>query len=133
MIIAVDFDGTLHNGEYPSIGSPMPSAIDVMQKLKYREGHYLIIWTCRDGNLLTEAINWLLENEIPFDRVNDHEPKNKAEYGGTTRKVYAHLYIDDKQVGGLPSWSEIYDYVKKIEADYLYEQGINKQYKRQIT
>ncbi|MFV0326912.1 MAG: hypothetical protein ACK5LF_21450 [Bacteroides xylanisolvens] len=119
MIIAVDFDGTLHDGEYPNIGNPIKDAIDVMQKLKYREGHYLIIWTCREGILLTEAINWLLANNIPFDRVNDHEPENKAKYGGTTRKVYAHLYIDDKQVGGLPSWPVIYDCVCKMERDYL--------------
>lgn len=119
MIIAVDFDGTLHDGVYPKIGNPLPSAIDTMQQLKYRENHYLIIWTCREGTLLTEAINWLLENNIPFDRVNDHEPQNKAKYGGTTRKVYAHLYIDDKQVGGLPSWPEIYSYVCKIEKEHI--------------
>lgn len=119
MIIAVDFDGTLHDGEYHAIGNPIKDAIETMQALKYREYHYLIIWTCREGVLLTEAINWLLENNIPFDRINDHEPKNKAKYGDTTRKVYAHLYIDDKQVGGLPSWPVIHDYVWKLEKEYL--------------
>jgi uncharacterized HAD superfamily protein len=109
MIIAVDFDGTLHTGEYPNIGAPACDAIEVMQQLK-ADGHYLIIWTCRESVLLMDAINWLLENNIPFDRVNDHEPKNKAEYGGNTRKVYADLYIDDKQVGGLPLWKDIYKY-----------------------
>lgn len=118
MIIAVDFDGTLHDGEYPNIGEPSPSAIEIMQKLR-QDGHYLIIWTCRHGDRLTEAINWLLENKIPFDRVNDHEPCNKAKFGSITRKVYAHLYIDDKQVGGLPSWPVIYDCVCKMERDYL--------------
>lgn len=118
MIIAVDFDGTLHNGEYPNIGAPVLNAIPMMQKLSY-DGHYIIIWTCREGILLTEAINWLLANDIPFHRVNDHEPENKAKYGGTTRKVYAHLYVDDKQVGGLPPWPEIYKFVSKTEAEYL--------------
>ena len=46
MIIAVDFDKTLHLGEWPNIGIPAPYAVEVMQKLK-ADGHYLIIWTCR--------------------------------------------------------------------------------------
>jgi hypothetical protein len=110
MIIAVDFDGTLHTGAYPSIGDMRPGAREYMQKLK-EDGHFLIIWTCREDAVLLEAINWLLSQDIPFDRVNDHEPENKAMYGGTTRKIYADLYIDDKQIGGLPSWEEIYRYV----------------------
>lgn len=123
MIIAVDFDGTLHDGEYPNIGNPIKDAIDVMQALKHIEDHYLIIWTCRTGEKLTEAINWLLENNIPFDRINDQNPDNKAEYKNVSRKVYAHLYIDDKQVGGLPSWKEIFEYVNKIEKEYLERKG----------
>ena len=117
MIIAVDFDGTLHTGAWPNIGTPADGAQMVLSRLK-DDGHYIIIWTCREGVLLIEAINWLLANNIPFDRVNDHEPENKAKYGGTTRKVYAHLYIDDKQVGGLPPWIEILDYVRESEAEY---------------
>ncbi len=122
MIIAVDFDGTLHTGEWPDIGLPSPCAIDVMQSLKDK-GHYLIIWTCRSGDKLTEAINWLLENNIPFDRINDHEPKHIAAFDNSnTRKVYAHLYIDDKQVGGLPAWPDIMEYVEKLEAEYKQRQ-----------
>lgn len=117
MIIAVDFDGTLHTGTYPAIGAASPYAKEYMDKLK-ADGHYLIIWTCREGNTLTDAINWLLEHKIPFDRVNDHEPGNKVEYGGTTRKVYDDLYIDDKQVGGLPTWEEIYKYVTGVLMDF---------------
>lgn len=110
MIIAVDFDGTLHTGAYPSIGDMRPGAREYMQKLK-EDGHFLILWTCREGQVLIDAINWMLEQGIPFDRVNDHEPKNKAMYGGTTRKIAADLYVDDKQVMGLPTWEEIYRYV----------------------
>lgn len=116
MIIAVDFDGTLHTGKYPDIGDVRPGAVEYMQKLK-KEGHYLILWTCREGNHLTEAINWLRELDIPFDRVNDHEPQNKALYGGTTRKVFADVYVDDRQIGGLPTWEEIYKYILLLEWD----------------
>lgn len=118
MIIAVDFDGTLHMGAFPAIGTIAPDARTTMQKLK-DEGHYLIIWTCRCGDQLTEAINWLLEQGIPFDRVNEHNPDNLAKYNTVARKVYAHLYIDDRQVGGLPPWKDIYQYVQEMEANYL--------------
>lgn len=119
MIIAVDFDGTLHTGEWPGIGAPAPFAIETMQKLR-ADGHYLIIWTCREGDPQRDAINWLLENGIPFDRINDHEPAHMLAFGGSNaRKVYAHLYVDDKQVGGLPPWPEIYKFVSETEAEYL--------------
>lgn len=117
MIIAVDFDGTLHTGNWPGIGAPAPYAKEVMQGLK-DEGHYLIIWTCRERERQTEMVNWLLENGIPFDRINEHKPGSVELYGYASRKVYAHLYIDDKQVGGLPTWSEIYDYVRQKEEEY---------------
>lgn len=117
MIIAVDFDGTLHVGSWPGIGAPAPYAVETMQKL-HDEGHYLIIWTCREGRQQTEAVNWLLDKGIPFDRINEHEAGNIAKYGGDARKVYAHLYVDDKQVGGLPTWPEIYEYVREMEEAY---------------
>jgi len=117
MIIAVDFDGTLHCGEFPAIGEPAQDAIDYMQKL-HDDGHYIIIWTCRCDQKLTEAINWLIERGIPFDRINDHSPEQLAMYTTNSRKVYAHLYVDDRQVGTLPSWRDIYMYASKKEMEY---------------
>lgn len=117
MTIAVDFDGTLHDGAFPNIGNPADGAVEAMRAL-HKEGHYLILWTCRCGDRLTEAINWLLESGIPFHRVNEHEPSNLAKYDSNARKVYAHLYIDDRQIGGLPSWTEILDYVRVKENGY---------------
>jgi hypothetical protein len=60
-------------------------------------------------------VNWLLEHGIPFDRINDHHPANIAKYGGDTRKIFADLYIDDRQLGSLPDWMEIYDKIAKSE------------------
>jgi hypothetical protein len=88
-----------------------------MNKLR-ADGHYLIIWTCREREQQTEMVNWLLEQGIPFDRINEHKPGSVELYGYASRKVYAHLYIDDKQVGGLPTWREIYDWVKQKENEY---------------
>jgi ribonucleotide monophosphatase NagD (HAD superfamily) len=121
MIIAIDFDGTLHTGAYPAIGTPTPYAVEVMKQLK-TDGHYLIIWTCRERERQTEMVNWLLEKGIPFDRINDHKAGTTELYGYAARKVYAHLYVDDKQVGGLPTWKEIYEYASAQEANYLNKQ-----------
>ncbi|MDL2308529.1 hypothetical protein LJC68_03320 [Bacteroidales bacterium OttesenSCG-928-B11] len=122
MIIAIDFDGTICQNEYPGIGALYADAKKVINQL-HEDGHYIIIWTCRENERLLTAVNWLLENGIKFHRINDHQPENLAKYGGNTRKVYAHLYIDDKQVGGLPSWDEIYENVLVMTMEY----NINKQ------
>lgn len=114
MIISVDFDGTLHVGVYPSIGIITPDARKYMQKLK-EDGHYIIINTCRCGDQQLAAINWLKEQDIPFDRVNDNHPGNTVKYQSNSRKIYAHVYIDDKQIGGLPPWKDIYEYIQLIE------------------
>lgn len=116
MIIAIDFDGTLHTGAFPAIGSPVPYAVQAMQQLA-DDGHYLIINTCRSGEQLTAAINWLLHKGIPFHRVNDNQPDHVERWQNNCRKIYAHLYIDDRQVGGLPSWTDIVKYVQQLESD----------------
>ncbi len=117
MILAIDFDGTIARGKFPNIDGEQPYAKETIQKLK-NDGHYIIIHTCRSDKQLLDAINWLLERGIPFDRVNDNEPTNVAKYGNNSRKVYAHLYIDDKQVGGLPNWEEIYSLITEAENKY---------------
>lgn len=117
MIIAIDFDGTVHTGVYPSIGFPRTHAKDVIRSLRDK-GHYVIIWTCRTGDDLLKAVNWLLEKGFEFDKINDNHPSNVATYGGNTRKVYADIYIDDKQVGGLPPWKEIENFINKTQNGY---------------
>lgn len=118
MIIAIDFDGTICRGKYPNIDGEQPYAKQTIEQLK-ADGHYIIINTCRSGKQLLEAINWLLQQGIPFDRVNDNEPTNVALYGNNSRKVYAHIYIDDKQVGGLPLWKDICNYINQCQQEYL--------------
>lgn len=118
MIIAVDFDGTLFQDTYPAVGEVMPGAVSAMKTLRQR-GHYLIIWTCRYGEYLTDAVNALLEHGIPFDRINDHNPENIRQYGGEAgKKVYAHLYIDDKNLGGFPGWEAALNMISRVEDEY---------------
>jgi hypothetical protein len=97
-IIAIDFDGCIVKDKYPEIGELIPEAKTVINKL-HENGDYIILWTCRDRDHLINAINFLLENEIWFDRVNDHNPENLKKYGHAVNKVYANIYIDDKSLG----------------------------------
>lgn len=117
MIIAVDFDGTIARSDYPDIKGEMPYAGEVLRRL-HASGHYIILWTCRCGDQLLDAVNWLLEHKIPFDRINDHNPENVQLYGAGGNKVYAHCYVDDKNAGGFPGWLEVEKWINETETEY---------------
>lgn len=93
-IIAVDFDGTLCENKYPKIGEPNEQIIAYIRGMK-KLGARLILWTCRSGKLLQDAVEWCSERGIVFDAVNENLPDIIEYFGGDTRKVYAHEYIDD--------------------------------------
>lgn len=114
MIIAIDFDGTISRGKYPAIDGLQPYAAEVINRL-YQAGHYLIINTCRSGEQCLEAVNFMLQHGIPFHRVNDNHPEQTALYNNS-RKIYAHLYIDDKNLGGFPGWLQAEQMIKELES-----------------
>ncbi len=60
MTIAVDFDGTIVTHEYPRIGKEIPFATDTLRQL-IKDGHRLVLWTVREGELLQEAVGWCRE------------------------------------------------------------------------
>lgn len=99
LIIAVDFDGTLCADRFPEIGAPNELIIGWLKMIR-REGHKLILWTCRVDERLREAVRWCADLGLYFDTVNDNIPENVAKYGTNPRKVFADLYIDDKSVDG---------------------------------
>ena len=109
MIIAVDFDGTIVEHRYPSIGKAKPFAVETLTQLM-RDGHRLILWTSREGSLLQEAVDWCEKQGIRFYAVNSNYPDQALVFQSDTKstKVTADLYIDDRNVGGLPSWDHIY-------------------------
>ena len=96
-IIAIDFDGTLFETDYPTIVSPNLGVIDAAKWCKER-GDKLILWTCREGPELDVAIQACLEYGLEFDAVNDNLPEAKAEWENNPRKVAADYYIDDKNL-----------------------------------
>ena len=106
MIIAVDFDGTIVEHDYPKIGKPIPFALEVLRKLQKEEHHTLILWTVREGDLLQEALDYCAKNGVDFYAANKNYPEE--EEGDTPRKLMADIFIDDKNIGGLPDWSIIY-------------------------
>ena len=117
MIIAIDFDGTIVTNKSPAIGEPIPGAAENIRSLAV-DGHYIIINTCRSNDDAIAAVNYLRREGIPFDAINDNHPGHVVQYGNNCRKIYADCYVDDKQVGGLPLWSEIYDYITCREIEY---------------
>ncbi len=95
MVIAVDFDGTLVCDEFPSIGEKREETFLAVTKAVLL-GHKIILWTCRTGELLDEAVAYCAENGLVFDAINDNLPEHKEEWGNNCRKVYADVYLDDK-------------------------------------
>ena len=98
MIIAVDFDGIIVEDTFPSIGKPDYEILTLLWEVM-RQGHEVILWTCRVENRLREAVDWCKEHRINFTRINGNAPSNLAKYKTDPRKVYADVYIDDRCVG----------------------------------
>lgn len=123
MVIAVDFDGTIVEHKYPAIGKERPFAIDTLRMLQ-RDGHQLILWSVREGELLDEAVQWCHEHGLDFYAVNkDYPEEEKEKNNHYSRKLKADLFIDDRNIGGLPDWGQMYHMINegKSFADYILE------------
>ena len=104
--IAVDFDGTIVEDDYPNIGKEKLFAFETLIKLQ-EKGHRIILWTYRSGKSLDNAIGYCKEKGIEFYAVNKSFPEEEFEIG-YSRKISADLFIDDRNIGGLLGWGEIY-------------------------
>lgn len=129
MTIAVDFDGTIVEHRYPEIGREIPFAIDTLKMLS-REGHRLILWSVREGHLLNEAIAWCRERGLEFYAVNKDYPEEQNEDNHFSRKLKVEIFIDDRNIGGLPDWGVIYKMIneKKTYRDILLEEIGHERY-----
>ena len=107
MIIAVDFDGTIVTHEYPKIGRELPFAIDTLKRLQQSPEYQLILWTVREGAELQEAIEYCRNKGLEFYAVNSNYPEEEAKHK-EPRKLKADLFLDDRNLGGLPDWGIIY-------------------------
>ena len=110
MVIAVDFDGTIVEHAYPKIGKEIPFAIETLKQLM-KDGHMLILYTVREGELLDEAVQYCKNRGVEVYAVNASNPDEARNYV-STRKVNADLFIDDHNLGGVPDWGVVYQMIK---------------------
>lgn len=118
--LAIDFDGTIVEHDYPNIGKLRKGAIEYINKL-HEDGFYIIIWTVRDGQDQENAENFLKENSIHYDKINENsdsfiehlgkDPRFGVEYE-EPRKICANIYIDDRNLGGIDEWKDLYKAIK---------------------
>lgn len=112
--IAVDFDGTIVDHEYPGIGKEKLFAFQTLKELEKR-GALLILWTFRTGRELGEAVEYCRSNGIEFYAVNKNYPEEIFDEVAVSRKINADIYIDDKNIGGFPGWSNIWQMLNPFE------------------
>ena len=97
-IFAVDFDKALNLADkYPELGEPNMKLIEFL-KDRRAAGDKIILWTCREGELLKEAVKYCNDYGLFFHAVNDNLPENIEYYGNNCRKIWAHHYIDDRNM-----------------------------------
>lgn len=112
LILCVDFDGTIVQDAFPNIGEPRQGRFHrtFIEDLIYlqKKGHKIILWTCREGEHLEQAVAFCKERGLVFDAINDDLDEVKQKYtdkleiwreSGRARKVFANYYIDDRAVG----------------------------------
>lgn len=114
-ILAVDYDGTLVEDTFPEKGDFNKNVVEKVKDFK-KNGAEIVLWTCREGSSLSEAVGRCYEEGIEFDAVNENSPseniyieKLKKESGDTMaqRKIYADIYVDDKAPGSIDFFLKI--------------------------
>lgn len=115
--IAVDFDGTIVEHQYPEIGKEKLFAFRTLKELE-KKGARLILWTFRTGKELDEAVEFCRKNGIEFYAVNKNYPEEIQDVT-ISRKIDADIYIDDKNIGGFPGWSEIWQMIFPFEVQQM--------------
>ena len=130
MIIAVDFDGTIVTHEYPRIGKEIPFAIETLKRLQQDPENLIVLWTVREGIQLAEAIEFCKAKGLEFYAVNNNYPEeNKKNH--EPRKLKADLFIDDRNLGGLPDWGVIYRMIMTKKFYEPVKNEIQQEYKLQ--
>ena len=113
--IAVDFDGTIVEHEYPEIGKEKLFAFLTLKELN-KKGARLILWTFRTGKELEDAVEFCRKNGVEFYAVNKNYPEEVMNET-VSRKIDADIFIDDKNIGGFPGWSEVWQMLNPFEAE----------------
>ena len=111
--IAVDFDGTIVEHKYPEIGKEKLFAFETLLTMQKR-GFKIILWTVRSGERLEEAVEFCRDKGLEFYAVNKNYPEEVIDEN-FERKIEADIYIDDRNVGGFPGWSAVWQMLNPDE------------------
>jgi hydroxymethylpyrimidine pyrophosphatase-like HAD family hydrolase len=126
--IAVDFDGTIVENQYPAIGKPMLFAFETLKALQDK-GFYLILWTVRKGKDLDDAVKFCHEHGVDFYAVNRNYPEEQLDED-TSRKIEADIFIDDRNIGGFLGWSRVWQIMFPEEKNLEMEKMVIKQMRK---
>lgn len=93
--LAIDFDGTLVENEFPNIGAPCEGAVEFLKEMT-DHGWKLILETLRTGDDLQRAVLYCNQNNIDLWGINENPDQSDW---NDAKKVHATLKIDDRNVG----------------------------------
>ena len=99
-IYAIDFDGTIVCNKWPDIGEGVPEVMAFIGQIQQR-GDKWILWTMRESERLEQALSWLAVHGLFPNAINDNLPELQKAFKNNPRKVFANVYIDDHNAGGL--------------------------------
>ena len=116
--IAIDFDGTIVEHKYPEIGKEILFAFETIKALQ-KQKHQLILWTYRSGKELDDAVDYCRQNGVEFYAVNASYPEEEFDEDFASRKIDADIFIDDRNIGGMLPWGEIYQMINPQETPSL--------------
>jgi len=116
--IAIDFDGTIVEHKYPEIGKEILFAFETIKALQ-KQKHQLILWTYRSGKELDDAVEYCRQNGVEFYAVNASYPEEEFDEDFASRKIDADIFIDDRNIGGMIPWGEIYQMINPQETPSL--------------
>ena len=129
-IIAVDFDGCLVTNRFPMVGEPIEKNIKRLKE-EQEAGATVILWTCRSGKKLRDAIAFCEEHDIHLDKVNENADEIIEAFGSCSGKIFANEYWDDRAVlmdeydtgdfsDGYHTFNELYQQRRMLTAALVY-------------
>ena len=114
LVIGLDFDGTVVKSAYPKIGKPKFLSLPILRWLMQR--HTVVLWTCRSGQHLDDALRWCRDNGLRFEFVNCNTFDRIRAYGGDCRKLSCDILVDDKAGVIVCPWEDVWTLRQEVKS-----------------
>lgn len=105
MILAIDFDGVIHDNKNPvegrKMGAPIEGAKDALWGFQTRGDKIIIFCVWASGKAIGTIIDWCKFYDIPYSDITNIKP-------------HCDIYIDDKAIR-FTNWRETEMMVRDIE------------------